>query len=91
MASWRWGGWLISCCRLTTAEEDLWAMMVAVYELALTRIRLDSTTSYGYHEVTEEGVMQFGPSKDHRVDTGGVGGARGLICDAPATPGETAA
>ena len=49
-------------------EEALWAATVAVYELELTGIRLDSTTSYGYHVVTEEGVMQFGPSKDHRPD-----------------------
>lgn len=49
-------------------EEDLWAATVAVYELALTGIRLDSTTSYGYHQVTDEGVRRFGPSKDHRPD-----------------------
>lgn len=49
-------------------EQDLWAATVAIYTLELTGIRLDSTTSYGYHEVTEEGVMQFGPSKDHRPD-----------------------
>lgn len=49
-------------------EEDLWAATVAVYELELTGVRLDSTTSYGYHQVTEEGVRQFGPSKDHRPD-----------------------
>lgn len=50
------------------SEEDLWAASVAVYALELTGIRLDSTTSYGYHQVTEEGIMQFGPSKDHRPD-----------------------
>jgi transposase len=50
------------------SEQDLWAATVAVYALELTGIRLDSTTSYGYHEVTQEGVMQFGPSKDHRPD-----------------------
>src|SRR6266540_2912939 len=49
-------------------EEDLWAATMVVYELELTGIRLDSTTSYGYHQVTEEGVMPFGPSKDHRPD-----------------------
>jgi transposase len=49
-------------------EHDLWAATVAVYELDLTGIRLDSTTSYGYHQVTEEGVMQRGHSKDHRPD-----------------------
>jgi transposase len=50
------------------SEQELWAATVAVYALELTGIRLDSTTSYGYHEVTDEGVMQFGPSKDHRPD-----------------------
>jgi transposase len=49
-------------------EHDLWAATVAVYELELTGVRLDSTTSYGYHHVTEEGVMQRGHSKDHRPD-----------------------
>jgi transposase len=49
-------------------EHDLWAATVAVYALELTGIRLDSTTSYGYHQVTDEGVMPFGHSKDHRPD-----------------------
>ncbi|HEY7493890.1 MAG TPA: transposase, partial [Candidatus Tectomicrobia bacterium] len=49
-------------------ERDLWAATVAVYELELTGVRLDSTTSSGYHQVTEEGVMQRGHSKDHRPD-----------------------
>jgi transposase len=49
-------------------EHDLWAATVAVYERELTGIRLDSTTSYGYHHVTEEGVMQRGHSKDHGPD-----------------------
>ncbi|HYN82773.1 MAG TPA: DUF4277 domain-containing protein [Gemmatimonadaceae bacterium] len=49
-------------------ERDLWAATVAVYELALTGIRLDSTTSYGYHQVTDTGIMQLGHSKDHRPD-----------------------
>jgi transposase len=49
-------------------EHDLWATTVTVYALELTGIRLDSTTSYGYHQVTEDGVMQRGHSKDHRPD-----------------------
>jgi transposase len=49
-------------------ERDLWAATVAVYEFALTGIRLDSTTSYGYHQVTDTGLMQLGHSKDHRPD-----------------------
>jgi transposase len=49
-------------------EHALWAATVTVYALELMGIRLDSTTSSGYHEVTDEGVMQFGPSKDYRPD-----------------------
>ena len=49
-------------------ERALWTATVTVYELELTGIRLDSTTSYGYHRVIDEGVMQRGHSKDHRPD-----------------------
>lgn len=47
-------------------EGDLWAATVAVYAREVTGVRLDSTTSYGYHQVTEEGLMPCGPRKDHR-------------------------
>src|SRR5262252_6690359 len=49
-------------------ERSLWTATVTVYELELAGIRLDSTTSYGYHRVNDEGVMQRGHSKDHRPD-----------------------
>ncbi|MGO9922359.1 MAG: IS1634 family transposase [Isosphaeraceae bacterium] len=49
-------------------EADLWQSTCDVYELPVERIRLDSTTSYGYHTVTEGGLMQQGHSKDHRPD-----------------------
>ena len=49
-------------------EAELWTKTMAVYDLEMTGIRLDSTTSYGYHAVTEDGLMQFGHSKDHRPD-----------------------
>jgi transposase len=49
-------------------EADLWEGTCQVYQLPLECIRLDSTTSYGYHRVTEEGIMQHGHSKDHRPD-----------------------
>jgi len=49
-------------------EADLWQSTCDVYELPVERIRLDSTTSYGYHIVTEGGLMQLGHSKDHRPD-----------------------
>jgi len=34
----------------------------------MTGVCLDSTTTYGYHTATEDGVMQYGYSKDHRPD-----------------------
>ena len=49
-------------------ESDLWSSTVAVYEIQMTGVRLDSTTTYGYHITTEDGVMQYGYSKDHRPD-----------------------
>lgn len=49
-------------------EADLWQDTCQVYEIPLDCIRLDATTSYGYHQTTPEGVMQFGHSKDHRPD-----------------------
>jgi transposase len=49
-------------------EQALWHSTVAVYEIEISGVRLDSTTSYGYHQVKAGGVMQFGHSKDHRPD-----------------------
>ena len=51
-------------------EADLWHTQCDVYALPpVERVRLDATTSYGYHTVDDEdGLMQLGPSKDHRDD-----------------------
>lgn len=49
-------------------EQDLWAASVTVYDLPLTGVRLDATTSAGYHQPTPNGLMQHGHSKDHRPD-----------------------
>ena len=49
-------------------EADLWNGTCEVYSLPLERIRLDSTTSYGFHAPVEGGLMQLGHSKDHRPD-----------------------
>jgi transposase len=51
-------------------EAELWAKTVAVYDLdsGMIGVRLDSTTAYGYHTPTEDGVMRLGHSKDHRPD-----------------------
>ena len=52
----------------SSLEKDLWQATCEVYEIAPTCIRLDATTSYGYHAVAEGGLMQHGHSKDHRPD-----------------------
>jgi len=49
-------------------EADLWKGTCEVYSLPLERIRLDSTTSYGFHTAIDGGLMQLGHSKDHRPD-----------------------
>jgi len=49
-------------------ESELWEFAAIVHEVAVRGVRLDSTTSFGYHTVEEAGVMQYGHSKDHRPD-----------------------
>jgi transposase len=49
-------------------EAELWQTTCEVYEVPLEGVRLDSTTSYGYHQATPEGLLQLGHSKDHRPD-----------------------
>jgi transposase len=50
-------------------ERDLWVTTVTVYEFVVTGVRLDSTTSYGYHQPHEDGLLQYGGhSKDQRPD-----------------------
>jgi len=49
-------------------EAELWNGTCEVYALPLERVRLDSTTSYGFHTVVAGGLMQLGHSKDHRPD-----------------------
>src|SRR4051794_31153038 len=47
-------------------EADLWHSHCDIYALPVERVRLDATTSCGYHAVTDDGLMQLGHSKDHR-------------------------
>jgi len=54
--------------RWTAFESALTRHVVRVYELPVERVRLDSTTASGHHGVSEEGLFQFGHSKDHRPD-----------------------
>lgn len=49
-------------------ERALWQATLLVYDLPVLGIRLDSTTVAGYHTPTEDGLMQYGHSKDHRPD-----------------------
>ncbi len=49
-------------------EADIWHGTCEVYELPVDRVRLDSTTTCGYHTITPDGLMQLGHSKDHRPD-----------------------
>ncbi len=49
-------------------ETDLWQSTLKVYAIEVEGIRLDSTTTYGYHTPVEDGLMQYGHSKDHRPD-----------------------
>jgi transposase len=50
-------------------EGALWHTQCEVYALPpVERVRLDATTSYGYHAIDDGGLMQLGHSKDHRPD-----------------------
>ena len=49
-------------------EADLWQETCQVYDIPMECIRLDSSTSFGYHEIKADGIMQLGHSKDHRPD-----------------------
>ncbi|MCA1599230.1 MAG: IS1634 family transposase [Chloroflexi bacterium] len=49
-------------------ERALTRTTLRVYDLRPARVRVDTTTSSGYWQVTEDGLFQFGHSKDHRPD-----------------------
>ncbi len=49
----------------TEIETALNRNSIRVYQLGVTRVRIDATTNSGYHLVTEEGLFQFGHSKDN--------------------------
>jgi len=52
----------------TAFEAALNQRTLRVYDLAAQCVRLDTTSASGYWAVTEEGLFQFGHSKDHRPD-----------------------
>ena len=49
-------------------EAELNGRIIRVYDLKVERVRIDTTTGSGYWQVTEDGLFQFGHSKDHRPD-----------------------
>src|SRR5439155_10758516 len=49
-------------------EADLWRQTVSVYSLPSEVVRLDATSTYGYHAPVPGGLLQLGRSKDHRPD-----------------------
>jgi transposase len=49
-------------------EAELNQRTLRVYALKAELVRVDSTTASGYVSVTEDGLFQFGHSKDHRPD-----------------------
>lgn len=49
-------------------EAALSQHLIRVYDLAVARVRLDTTTVTADHLVTEDGLFQLGHSKDHRPD-----------------------
>ena len=54
-------------------EAALWQQTLCVYgppACPLTGVRLDGTTTYGFHARTPEGLMQTGHSKDHHPELG---------------------
>ena len=54
--------------RWAAFEQELNQHTMRVYDLSSNYVRLDSTTASGYWGVTENGLFQFGHSKDHRPD-----------------------
>src|SRR6266849_3390102 len=49
-------------------EQELSGQLVRVYDLQADCVRLDSTTASSYGAVSEDGLLQWGHSKDHRPD-----------------------
>jgi transposase len=54
--------------RWSAFERSLNGRLLRVYELSPKVVRVDSTTASGYWGVNEDGLFQFGHSKDHRPD-----------------------
>jgi transposase len=53
-------------------EQAVNRRIIRVYEIEPEQARVDTTTASSYGRVTEDGLLQFGHSKDHRPDLGQV-------------------
>ena len=49
-------------------EEGFSKSIIEIYDLPIETVRVDGSAACGYHEVTENGIMQFGHTKDYRPD-----------------------
>lgn len=49
-------------------ETEQTQVLLRVYDLKATRVRIDSTTAKSYVGVSDDGLFQFGHSKEHRPD-----------------------
>lgn len=54
--------------RYRAFEQELMGHLLRVYDLQASCVRLDTTTVSSYADVSEEGLLQLGHSKDHRPD-----------------------
>lgn len=54
--------------RYRAFEQELMGQLVRVYALETRCVRLDTTTVSSYTDVSEEGLLQLGHSKDYRPD-----------------------
>jgi transposase len=51
-------------------EAALWQRTLCVFAVPLAGVRLDGTTTYGFHASAPDSLMQVGHSKDHRPQLG---------------------
>jgi transposase len=54
--------------RWAACEDTLNQQLLRVYDLTPTTVRVDGTTASGYWQVSDDGLFQFGHSKDQRAD-----------------------
>ena len=54
--------------RWAAFETELNQRTIRVYDLTVEVVRVDSSTASGYVSVNEDGLFQFGHSKDHRPE-----------------------